>query len=150
MVTNQQRLNLLKKEILVLKDKIQKKNLEEKYVEMINKIANGDRNFCPIQTEEWVDLMMPKERENDDNLLRYYHSLRLEYKLMLAEVKKIKADKTETKGFHVRLKKWLNSEWLVAGLNGAAIIQLSIEIVKTAAILGIFYSDEEDDQDQLI
>jgi hypothetical protein len=135
MDTNEQRIVYLQKMLDQLSSTIQERNLEDEYLVMLEQAKQGKLKIEPLSEDEW-DLMLPKEQGK--NLLTYYHTLRGE----LHEMKR--AAKSQSRGD--KLKEWLESPWLKVGLTTLTLSQLAIKIVETAHQAGLFFQQEDDDE----
>lgn len=138
MDTNKQRVLYLQKILDQLGSTIHEKNREDEYLEMLEQLKQEKLKLEPISEEEW-DLMLPKEQ--DKHLLVYYHTTRGELQQMKL------AAKTQSK--IGQLKDWLESPWVKVGLTAVTLTQLAVKIIEAAHHAGLFFAQENDD-DQII
>jgi hypothetical protein len=132
METNRDRLNLLKMKIKQMETEFDDKKQQE-YIKFVEKIAEGKLEMKVISDEMW-DVMLPKEQEA--NLLFYFHTLRTEYSQMIEKVKKL--------GVPDKIGNWLDSPWGKIILTSAALIETAYTIYTIIKATGLFYFEPAD------
>ena len=133
MATNEDRIAYLKEKLSRLSSRIQEANLEDKYIEMVDQIAQGKLTVEPIDDDQW-ELMLPKEQEK--HLLAYYHTRRAE----LQEMKRLYKEKGRTG----KLREWLENPWVKVGLTGLALVEVATKVLEALHHGGLFFQDESD------
>lgn len=133
MMTNQDRINYLREKVKQLNVQIQEKNLENKYIKMLKQTKEGKLKLTPIDEEEW-GMMLPKEQEK--NLLTYYHTVRSELTEMKTQAKE--------QGRTGRLKYWLSNPWVKIGLTAVTLTEVAIKIAEVIAHSGLFFSEDNE------
>jgi hypothetical protein len=129
--TNRDQLVALRTQIRLLNDKIVAAGREQKYLKMAKEVAEGKVTFVPLEEEQW-DVMLPAEQDTD--LLRYYHTLRIELQSMSAEVKKVNTiDKVTS---------WLDSRWVKRPMAASGLIALAWEVFQQVHNLGLFAMED--------
>jgi hypothetical protein len=137
--TNRDQLVALRTRIHLLNDKIVAAGREQEYLTMAKEVAEGTVTFVPLEEEQW-DVMLPAEQ--DTNLLRYYHTLRIELQSMSAEAKKVGAIDKATS--------WLDSRWVKRPVAASGLLALAWEVFEQAHNLGLFAKeDHREDKDDL-
>ncbi len=138
METNNDRIKYLQEKLDRLSSVIQEKSLEEKYLRMASRIKQGKLMVEPVSEEDWM-IMLPKEQEKQ--LLVYYHTLRSELHTM-----KLAAKEQSRTG---KLREWLENPWVKIGLTTLALTEVAVKVVEAAHQSGLFFK-EDDDSDFLI
>jgi len=133
MTTNNDRIAYLKERLNQLSSRIQQANLEDKYIEMAEQIAQGSLTLEPIDDDQW-ELMLPKEQEK--HLLAYYHTLRTE----LQEMKRLYKEKGRTG----KLREWLENPWVRIGITGTSIFGAAVKVIEIISQGGLFFQEESD------
>lgn len=133
MTTNNDRIAYLKERLNQLSSRIQQANLEDKYIEMAEQIAQGSLTLEPIDDDQW-ELMLPKEQGK--HLLAYYHTLRTE----LQEMKRLYKEKGRTG----KLREWLENPWVRIGITGTSIFGAAVKVIEIISQGGLFFQEESD------
>jgi hypothetical protein len=137
METNRDRIKYLGEKIGQLAAEIQDKGLEDRYMNMVERIAKGKLKFEPVEDEQW-EVMLPKEREK--NRLAYYHTLRSELQVLKQEAQ----EQARKQGGLEIVTAWLENPWVKRTLTAAGITQLAIRVLEVLHTHGLFYSQDED------
>ena len=133
MATNNDRIAYLKERLSQLSTRIQQANLEDKYIEMAEQIAQGKLTLEPVDDDQW-ELMLPKEQ--DKHLLTYYHTRRAE----LQEMKRLSKEKGRTG----KLREWLENPWVRVATTGISIFGAAVKVIEIISQGGLFFQEESD------
>lgn len=139
METNQDRIKYLQEKLDRLSALVEGKGLEEKYLRMAARIKKGKLRLEPVTEAEW-GLMLPAEQEK--NLLAYYHTTRAE----LHEMKAAAANQSRTG----KLGQWLENPWVKVSLTTLSLAEVAIKVVEAAHQSGLFFKENDDDDDFLV
>lgn len=134
MTNNRDRIKYLRIKLNHISNEIQRRHLQDQYISLQRDIVQGSRTISPVDDALW-ETMLPKEQ--DENLLAYYHTLRVELLDMMRELgqqeKKSKEDKL----------RWLDDKWTARVLTVGGLVELAVTIYQTGQYVGLWF-DEED------
>ncbi len=133
MRTNKERINYLHEKIKHLNIEIKERGLEESYLELVENSITNKQPIKIVDDNEW-EFMLEKEKEI--NLLCYYHTFRVELKLLTDELKQQNTGK--------KIIDWLDKPWIKISLSSIALIEFTIKIYEIASNLGLFFDDEKE------
>lgn len=134
MDTNRERIKYLRIKLSQLSDDIQQKKLQEQYIVLAQDIAQGNRTIELVDDNLW-EAMLP--REQDNNLLAYYHTLRVELSVMMREM-----EEYEKKSINDKLR-WLDSKWTRRILAAGGLMQLAVGVYQAGHYAGLWFEEEE-------
>jgi hypothetical protein len=132
MNTKRERLKYLTSQLDALSKQIQDAKREDEYLSLVEEIAQAQPQPPSIDEDAW-NLMLPKEQEI--NLLIYYHTMRSEAFALTEELRKPTAMQT--------VKEVLDSPYVKGPITIAALVKVATAVVALGHTLGLFFKEDD-------
>jgi hypothetical protein len=132
MNTKRERLKYLTSQLDAISKQIQDTKREDEYLALVKDIAHAQTQPPSIDEDAW-NFMLPKEQEI--NLLIYYHTMRAEAFALTEELKKTTTMQA--------VKEVLDSPYVKGPIAVAALVRVATAVIALGHTLGLFFNEDD-------